>query len=68
MIPTGPPSSNAAPFSTANASSAPAVPWGQQSAVAQERVTARVRHVVQGLPSWEPTPPGELPVRRPGTV
>jgi hypothetical protein len=29
-------------------------------------VTSRVRKVVEGLPDWEPLPPGEIVVRRPG--
>jgi len=27
-----------------------------------------VRRVVQDLPAWEPTPPGEITVRRTGSV
>ena len=44
------------------------VPWARQSTATQERVTARVRRVVQDLPAWEPTPPGEITVRRTGSV
>jgi hypothetical protein len=40
-----------------------AVPWGRQ-AVAPEQKTARTRQMVQGLPEWEPLPPGEIIVQR----
>ena len=33
---------------------------------AGERATSRVRKVAEGLPDWEPLPPGETVVRRPG--
>ena len=39
--------------------------WARQSVPQQQRVTARVRHQVEGLPDWEPLPPGEILVRRP---
>ncbi|MGH4020781.1 MAG: hypothetical protein ACRDT0_16460 [Pseudonocardiaceae bacterium] len=68
MTPAEPTSNNVPPFSAANPPGAAAVPWGRQSAATQERVTARVRRVVQGLPSWDPTPPGEIMVRRPGAI
>lgn len=42
---------------------AAAVPWGRQ-AVAPEPKTARTRQMVQGLPDWEPLPPGEIVVQR----
>jgi hypothetical protein len=38
--------------------------WARQSTPQQERVTARARQVVEGLPDWEPLPPGEILVRR----
>jgi hypothetical protein len=38
--------------------------WARQSAPAQQRVTARVRNLVESLPDWEPLPPGEILVRR----
>jgi len=41
-------------------------PWGASRQPAGERVTSRVRKVVEGLPDWEPLPPGETLVRRPG--
>ncbi len=44
-----------------------AIPWARQTTVKAERATARVRQMVDKLPSWEPLPPGELVVRRPGT-
>ena len=44
---------------------APAVvPWAQQATDPAERRTARQRQMVQGLPSWEPLPPGEIHVQR----
>ncbi|EMF28718.1 hypothetical protein H114_12806 [Streptomyces gancidicus BKS 13-15] len=33
---------------------------------AGERATRRVRKIAEGLPDWEPLPPGETVVRRPG--
>lgn len=44
------------------------VPWAQQNAAKSERATARVRKMVQGLPGWDPLPPGEQIVRRPGST
>lgn len=44
------------------------VPWAQQGAAKTERATARIRKMVQGLPAWEPMPPGEQIVRRPGST
>ncbi|SBV05636.1 hypothetical protein YW5DRAFT_03034 [Streptomyces sp. Ncost-T6T-1] len=43
-----------------------ALPWARQSAVAEEPTTARLRRIVEGLPDWEPLPPGEIVVRRGG--
>ncbi|MFI6418994.1 hypothetical protein ACIBG6_16525 [Streptomyces sp. NPDC050842] len=43
------------------------VPWAAQGAGPVDRSTGRHRHVVEGLPDWEPLPPGETLVRRPGT-
>ena len=45
-----------------------ATPWAQQNTAKRERATARVRKMVEGLPQWEPLPPGEMIVRRPGTA
>lgn len=47
-------------------SPAGASPWGATRKPAGERATSRVRKVVEGLPDWEPLPPGETVVRRPG--
>ncbi|MFI9602037.1 hypothetical protein ACIHCX_19685 [Streptomyces sp. NPDC052043] len=41
-------------------------PWAATRRPTGERVTNRVRQVVEGLPDWEPLPPGETVVRRPG--
>ena len=38
--------------------------WARRPATAGERVTARARRLVEGLPDWEPLPPGESLVRR----
>jgi hypothetical protein len=40
-------------------------PWGRQTASSEERVTSRQRRMAEGLPSWEPLPPGEILIRRP---
>ena len=40
-------------------------PWGRQSGASEERVTARQRRMAEGLPAWEPLPPGEVLIRRP---
>ena len=39
--------------------------WARQEVEPQERVTERLRQRVEGLPNWEPLPPGEIIVRRP---
>ncbi|MGI5152316.1 hypothetical protein ACQEVC_39085 [Plantactinospora sp. CA-294935] len=44
---------------------APAVPWARQPAVPEQRATARTRRIADGLPGWEPLPPGEILVQRP---
>jgi hypothetical protein len=43
---------------------AEAVPWARQATAAKPRATQRVRKIVEGLPAWEPMPPGEIVVRR----
>ncbi|MGK4585518.1 hypothetical protein [Kitasatospora sp. HPMI-4] len=43
-----------------------ASPWAAQPRPATERVTDRLRRIVDSLPDWEPLPPGEVTVRRPG--
>lgn len=45
-----------------------ATPWARQTARTEERTTPRARKMVQGLPGWEPLPPGEIVVRRPGSA
>jgi hypothetical protein len=40
-------------------------PWGRQSGASEERVTSRQRRMAEGLPAWEPLPPGEVLIRRP---
>jgi hypothetical protein len=40
-------------------------PWAQQSVEAESRATRRARRIVEGLPAWEPLPPGEITVNRP---
>jgi hypothetical protein len=40
-------------------------PWGRQTGASEERVTSRQRRMAEGLPSWEPLPPGEVVIRRP---
>lgn len=40
-------------------------PWGQQGTKpSNNRVTLRERRLVEGLPQWEPRPPGEAVIRR----
>jgi hypothetical protein len=46
--------------------SQPAMPWARLGAASEDRVTSRVRKMVEGLPDWEPLPPGEILIRRPG--
>ncbi len=41
-----------------------AVPWAQQAGRQQERKTSRTRQMVRNLPSWDPLPPGDVPVQR----
>ncbi|MEU9714243.1 hypothetical protein [Streptomyces sp. NPDC047976] len=41
--------------------------WAAGTEPAEERTTARLRRIVQGLPDWSPLPPGEQVVRRPGS-
>ncbi|MEU3749798.1 MULTISPECIES: hypothetical protein [Streptomyces] len=42
-------------------------PWASHRPAGTERATSRLRRVVEGLPDWEPLPPGEMLVRRPGS-
>jgi hypothetical protein len=39
--------------------------WARPAAPQEEHVTQRMRKRVDGLPDWEPLPPGEIVVRRP---
>ncbi|MFI2712208.1 hypothetical protein ACH495_18995 [Micromonospora sp. NPDC018662] len=41
------------------------VPWARRPIAPSQRSTDRVRRIAEGLPDWEPMPPGELVVRRP---
>ncbi|MEV5799158.1 hypothetical protein, partial [Streptomyces collinus] len=52
---------------SADAGRVQASPWAAQRGPQRERVTSRLRRVVEGLPDWEPLPPGETLVRRPGS-
>lgn len=47
-----------------NGAAPTAVPWAQQATNPAERRTARQRQMVEGLPSWDPLPPGEIHVQR----
>jgi hypothetical protein len=42
-------------------------PWAASRTLQVERSTSRLRKVAEGLPDWEPLPPGETFVRRPGS-
>ncbi|MEU6677365.1 hypothetical protein [Streptomyces sp. NPDC046925] len=42
-------------------------PWAATGKPQGERVTNRLRRIAEGLPDWEPLPPGETFVRRPGS-
>ncbi|MFJ5972884.1 hypothetical protein [Streptomyces sp. NPDC093060] len=53
---------------SADSARAQSSPWAAQRRPQQERVTSRLRRVVEGLPDWEPLPPGETVVRRPGST
>ncbi|MET8683783.1 hypothetical protein ABZV77_06165 [Streptomyces sp. NPDC004732] len=45
-----------------------ASPWAATRRPRGERVTTRSRRMAEGLPDWEPLPPGETVVRRPGSL
>ncbi|MFJ1579245.1 hypothetical protein ACIOGX_11325 [Streptomyces sp. NPDC088147] len=68
-----PPPPRTAPSQTTPPQAAPsratpsqgASPWASAPARPKERATSRLRKVVEGLPDWEPLPPGEMTVRRP---
>ncbi|WP_329365234.1 hypothetical protein OG896_13145 [Streptomyces sp. NBC_00669] len=65
--PTEPPPPRRPPGETAWSPSGGGSPWASSAGRRTgERVTSRVRRVVEGLPDWEPLPPGETLVRRPG--
>jgi hypothetical protein len=40
--------------------------WGKPDAAKRPPGTERLRKTIEGLPDWEPLPPGETVVRRPG--
>jgi len=50
-----------APWAKANG--AAGTPWGRVNP-AKSRATERKRKTIDGLPDWEPTPPGEVSVQR----
>jgi hypothetical protein len=39
-------------------------PWASAEPAAANRATPRARRYVEGLPDWEPLPPGEILVQR----
>lgn len=39
--------------------------WGQPDQSKREHATGRLRKTIEGLPDWEPLPPGESVVKRP---
>ncbi|WP_117212335.1 hypothetical protein [Allorhizocola rhizosphaerae] len=41
-------------------------PWAMPAPAAADRATPRARRYVEGLPDWEPLPPGEILVQRRG--
>jgi hypothetical protein len=41
-------------------------PWALKQGPVKSRTTARLRKTIDGLPAWEPTPPGEIHVQRGG--
>ncbi|MGW5868155.1 hypothetical protein ACWFRJ_39090 [Streptomyces sp. NPDC055239] len=45
----------------------PPSPWAATGRPQGERVTNRLRRIAEELPDWEPLPPGETFVRRPGS-
>jgi hypothetical protein len=47
-----------------NAPAPAPVPWALQTGAPTERATGRRRQMVQGLPAWDPLPPGEMLVQR----
>lgn len=49
----------------ANPTADASLPWARQGGATEQRATPRARRMVQGLPEWEPLPPGELLIRRP---
>ncbi|MEU5033158.1 hypothetical protein AB0G48_03250 [Streptomyces rubiginosohelvolus] len=46
----------------------PAAPWASGPGAGSSPATGRMRRIAQDLPAWEPLPPGETTVRRPGTA
>lgn len=58
------PNSSAASNGGSDAAGAAPVPWARQPSQPEKHATKRVRQMVESLPNWEPTPPGEVLVRR----
>ena len=67
-VPTPPDAGRSGPQQLApspwGATNGPGTLWARQTTSGTQRVTSRVRRLVQGLPDWEPLPPGEVLVRR----
>ncbi|WP_236710884.1 hypothetical protein, partial [Streptomyces sp. 150FB] len=67
-LPAGSPRTPPAPVPWATDPAQPPVAsWGAATLPSSEPVTRRLRRVVESLPDWEPLPPGEFSVRRPGS-
>jgi hypothetical protein len=60
--PAAPAATAATPW--AKAAGAAATPWAQRRGPVKPRATARLRKTIEGLPDWEPLPPGEIFVQR----
>lgn len=56
------PGPSPAPWS--KAAGAAATPWAQRRGPVRPHATARLRKTIEGLPEWEPLPPGETFVQR----
>ncbi|GHJ48950.1 hypothetical protein Cs7R123_62920 [Catellatospora sp. TT07R-123] len=42
----------------------PQTPWARAQSAPVDRATTRARRYAEGLPDWEPLPPGEIVVQR----
>lgn len=62
----GPKAQDGSPASTpwGKAAGAAATPWAQRRGPVRPHATARLRKTIEGLPEWEPLPPGETFVQR----